>query len=149
VRRVSSRLLGVVLIAGLACTSTGTGDGSPSRPASGSATCVPGEDGCTVTVVVRDVTYELRCQPVAEALVDVDLPRRSGQPKVKAIAGVSWTQAVAVQSDDPSGCGLWALGLAAGLSRTTADSILAEIARGVQAFGVTASPMPEEPPAEG
>lgn len=148
--RVPPCALSIVLVAGLgACTSNGPDDVSPSGPATASPTCVPGEDGCTVKVTLRDVTYELRCEPVAEALVDIDLPRRPGQPKVKAITAVSWTQAVAVLWNDAPRCGLWALALADGLSEPTADLIRAEIARGVQAFGVTASPMPDEQPREG
>ncbi len=86
----------------------------------------------------------MSCTPVSEALVDVDLPHDPGAPKTRAITGLWDRQAVAVLANDPKGCGVWALGLAEGLSSQTTDQIMTEIARGVAIFGVTASPVPRE-----
>jgi len=97
------------------------------------------------TVAVVGVTFDVSCSPVAEALVDVELPHPSGAPKVRAITGLWDHQAVAVLANDAKGCGVWALGLAQGLSPETAAAIRGEVERGVQDFGVTASPVPREP----
>ena len=97
------------------------------------------------TVSVRGRTYDVECLPVAEALVDIELPHPVGQPKLRAITGLWDRQTVAVLANDAQGCGVWALGLAEGLSEEAAAAITDEVARGVEHFGVTASPVPKEP----
>ena len=99
------------------------------------------------TVSVRGRTYDVECLPVAEALVDIELPHPAGQPRLRAITGLWDRQTVAVLANDAQGCGVWALGLAAAgvLSEEAAAAITDEVARGVEHFGVTASPVPKEP----
>ena len=94
-----------------------------------------------VTVRFDGIRFEVGCAPVAEALVDVELPHH-GQPKMRAITGLWDHQAVAVLRSDPKGCGVWTLALATGLSATTKTQIQAETTKGVQIFGVTESPVP-------
>ena len=48
-------------------------------------------------------------------------------------------------ANDPKGCGVWALGLARGLSEEATSEILQEVADGVKNFGVVASSVPREP----
>jgi hypothetical protein len=96
------------------------------------------------TVKVGAVTYDVSCTPVAEALIDVELPH-AGEPKIRAITGLWDRQAVAVAANDPKTCGLWSLGLARGLTDQAATEIRQEVADGVANFGVTASPVPREP----
>jgi hypothetical protein len=91
------------------------------------------------------ITFEVRCTPVAEALVDIELPRPTGEPRLRAITGVWDRQGIAVLANDARGCGVWALGLAEGLSSEASAAIGDEVARGVERFGVTASPVPREP----
>lgn len=93
------------------------------------------------TVHFDGIPFEVGCTPVAEALVDVDLPHH-GQPKMRAITGLWDHQAVAVLRNDPKGCGVWTLALATGLSATTKTQIQDETTKGVQIFGVTESPVP-------
>jgi hypothetical protein len=95
-------------------------------------------------VQVGRITFDLYCTPVAEALVDIELPH-VGEPKIRAVTGLWDHQAVAVLANNPKGCGVWALGLARGLSADAADQIRREVADGVKTFGVTASPVPREP----
>jgi hypothetical protein len=123
----------------LAISCTGA---SNSPPASGPAASPDRE--LPMRVHVGQVTYEVMCTPVAEALVDVELPRDAGSPRTRAITGVWDAQAVAVLAGDPKECGVWALGLAEGLTVATAEAIQAEVMRGVERFGVTASPVPRE-----
>jgi len=136
------RALAFVLALLIAAACTGE-DGEPSddEPAT---RCSPGQD-CRIQVVSGDARYALECLPVAEALVDIELPHEPGRRGLRAIVGVSSTQAVAVLWRDPGGCGEWALALADGLSEATAMSIRDEVTRGVKRFGVTASPVPDEP----
>ena len=94
-----------------------------------------------ITVRFDGIRFEVGCAPVAEALVDVELPHH-GQPKMRAITGLWDHQAVAVLRSDPKGCGVWTLALATGLSATTKTQIQAETTKGVQIFGVTESPVP-------
>jgi len=129
----------LVLVAA-ACTGE-EGEPSAVQP---TGRCSPGPD-CRIQVVSGDARYLLECMPVAEALVDVELPHEPGRRTLRAITGVSSTQAVAVLWREPDGCGLWTLALAQGLSDETSTSIRDEIGRGVQRFGVTASPVPDEP----
>lgn len=93
------------------------------------------------TVTFAGIRFDVGCAPVAEALIDIELPHR-GQPKMRAITGLWDHQAVAVLANDPKGCGVWTLALAAGLSAATRTQIQDETARGVEVFGVTASPVP-------
>jgi hypothetical protein len=95
------------------------------------------------TVRFDGIRFEVGCTPVAEALVDIELPR-AGQPKLRSITGLWDHQAVAVIANDPKGCGVWTLGLAAGLSEEARSQIQVEVARGVEDFGVTASPVPHD-----
>ena len=97
------------------------------------------------TVSVRGRTYDVECLPVAEALVDIELPHPAGQPRLRAITGLWDRQAVAVLANDAQGCGVWVLGLAEGLSEEASAAIIDEVTQGVEHFGVTASPVPKEP----
>lgn len=124
----------------MGCTADPTTTASQESPAA----CRLGDAGCQVEVETRGVTYGVACQPVPEALVDVDLPKQPGTPRLKAIAGVARSQGIAVLWDEPTGCGLWALALAEGLMPETDTAIRDEVARGVERFGVTASPLPDD-----
>ena len=93
------------------------------------------------TVRFAGIHFDVGCAPVAEALIDIELPHH-GQPKMRAITGLWDHQAVAVLANDPKGCGVWTLALATGLSSTTRSQIQDETAKGVAIFGVTASPVP-------
>jgi hypothetical protein len=84
------------------------------------------------------------CTPVAEDLIDIELPH-AGEPKIRAVTGLWDHQAVAVLANDPKGCGVWALGLARGLSPEATTQIQQEVAEGIKHFGVTASPVPRAP----
>jgi hypothetical protein len=92
-------------------------------------------------VTFAGIHFDVGCTPVAEALIDIELPHH-GQPKMRAITGLWDHQAVAVLANDPKGCGVWTLALATGLSPTTRSQIQDETAKGVAIFGVTASPVP-------
>ena len=94
------------------------------------------------TVTFAGIEFDVGCSPVAEALTDIELPHH-GQPKMRAIAGLWDHQAVAVLANQPKGCGLWTLAVARGVSDTTRNDIEAEVAAGVDHFGVTASPVPK------
>jgi hypothetical protein len=131
-RAIVALTLGAVLAAGC------TGPPAPSDSVASTTVSIP------ASVTSGSTTYALVCRPVAEWLTDVDLPRRPGEPKLKAIAGVAHVQAVAVLVDDAAGCGLWTLALADGLSPSAVTSIEDEMARGVERFGVTASPVPHD-----
>jgi hypothetical protein len=93
------------------------------------------------TVSFAGIRFDVGCTPVAEALIDIELPHH-GQPKMRAITGLWDHQAVAVLANDPKGCGVWTLALATDLSSTTRSQIQDETAKGVAIFGVTASPVP-------
>lgn len=122
----------------VACTGGTTGTATP--PAS----AAPVTNGLPATVKVGQVTYDVSCTPVAEALIDIELPH-AGEPKIRAVTGLWDRQAVAVLANDPKGCGVWALGLAQGLSAEATSEIRQEVTDGVKNFGVTASPVPREP----
>ena len=127
----------IVVVAIGSCT---RGDVSvPTTPTPSSSTSVP------PTVEAMGITFDVRCTPVAEALVDIELPHPAGQPRLRAITGVWDHQGIAVLANDARGCGVWALGLAEGLSSEASAAIGDEVARGVERFGVTASPVPREP----
>jgi hypothetical protein len=100
--------------------------------------------GLPATVSVGPITYDVSCTPVAEDLIDIELPH-AGEPKIRAVTGLWDHQAVAVLANDPTECGVWALGLARGLSTEATAQIQQEVADGVKDFGVTASPVPREP----
>jgi len=134
--RVWSCVAAILVIVGISCTRSTTTATPPSPSVSGFPSS---------TVVVEGITYDVSCSPVAEALVDVELPHPTGEPKIRAITGLWDHQAVAVLANDAQGCGVWALGLAEGLSPEVAAAIDAEVGRGVEHFGVTASPVPREP----
>lgn len=136
--------LGSALVLLALLTAACTGD--TSAPSGGPATgrCSPGQD-CRIQVVSGQTRYALECVPVAEALVDIELPHEPGRRALRAIAGISSTQAVAVLWREPEGCGQWALAIADDLMDDTAASVREEVARGVERFGVTASPVPDEP----
>jgi hypothetical protein len=123
----------------LACT----GGGATTSP-TGAAVTTPGAGRLPATVKVGHITYDVSCTPVAEALVDIELPH-TGEPKIRAVTGLWDHQAVAVLANNPKGCGVWALGLARGLSEEATAEIRQEVADGVKNFGVTASPVPREP----
>ena len=136
--RIALFAVAVLMIGSASCTrsTTATVTATPSPSRTGS---LPG------TVVVEGITYDVSCSPVAEALVDVELPHPPVEPKIRAITGLWDQQAVAVLANDAEGCGVWALGLAEGLSSDAAAAIVDEVAGGVEHFGVTASPVPREP----
>ena len=127
----------IVVIAIGSCTRGDTS--APTAPAPSSSTSIPS------TVEAMGITFDVRCTPVAEALVDIELPRPAGQPRLRAITGVWDHQGIAVLANDARGCGVWALGLAEGLSPEASAAIGDEVASGVERFGVTASPVPREP----
>lgn len=127
----------IVVIATGSCTHTDTS--LPTAPATSSSTSLPS------TVEAMGITFDVRCTPVAEALVDIELPRPTGEPRLRAITGVWDHQGIAVLANDARGCGVWTLGLAEGLSSEASAAIGDEVARGVERFGVTASPVPREP----
>ena len=121
------------------CTRGNADTSTPTTPASTSSSSLPS------TVQAMGITFDVRCTPVAEALVDIELPRLAGEPKLRAITGVWDHQGIAVLANDARGCGVWALGLANDLSPEASAAIGDEVARGVERFGVTASPVPREP----
>jgi hypothetical protein len=129
----------LALCLAVACTG-GTGGASPTARAD----ATPGTDGLPATVKVGRITYDVSCTPVAETLIDIELPH-AGEPKIRAITGLWDHQAVAVIANNPKDCGVWALGLARGLSPEAATEIRQEVSDGVTNFGVTASPVPREP----
>jgi hypothetical protein len=130
----------LVVVAIGSCTRGNPDASAPTTPdPTSSSSTIPS------TVQTMDITFDVRCTPVAEALVDIELPRPAGEPKLRAITGVWDHQAIAVLANDARGCGVWALGLANDLSPEAAAAIGDEIARGVEYFGVTASPVPREP----
>jgi hypothetical protein len=127
----------LALIAALAVGCTGSKPSSNDEPSSKSA--LPRH------VTVQGRVFDVSCTPVAEALVDITLRHDQGQPMTRAITGLWDHQAVAVLANDRQGCGVWALGIARGLSQNTAEAIRQEVADGVKNFGVTASPVPRNP----
>jgi hypothetical protein len=129
-------LLLVAMAAG--CTGNGSPDTTTPAPSGPSGPDMPS------TVSVGHITFDVSCTPVAEALVDIELPH-AGEPKIRAVTGLWDHQAVAVLANDPKRCGVWALGLARGLSSEATAQIQQEVADGVKNFGVTASPVPREP----
>jgi len=127
----------------LICLAVGCTGGSVGTSPSVSPDAAPG-GGLPATVTVGNITYDVSCTPVAETLIDIELPHE-GEPKIRAVAGLWDHQAVAVLANNPKGCGVWALGLARGLSSEATTAIRQEVADGVKHFGVTASPVPREP----
>jgi hypothetical protein len=95
-------------------------------------------------VTVEGRRFDVSCTPVAEALVDIKLPHDPGEPMIRAITGLWDHQAIAVLANDRTGCGVWALGIAQGVSDQADEAIRAEVAEGVTHFGVTASPVPRD-----
>ena len=142
----SRSCLAATAIAAVLALTACTGDGDPPPTARGGRDrpCVPGPD-CSVEATSDGTTYLLGCVAVPEALVDIELPRGPGRRPIRAIAGVSSTQGVAVMWRDPTGCGEWILALAEGLDADAARSIRDEMARGAARFGVTTSPVPKGP----
>lgn len=137
---MSMRLVAAVFsLAFLAACTGGTGVTTPSTSA-----IVALPSSLPSTVRVGNITYDVSCTPVAETLVDIELPH-AGEPKIRAVTGLWDHQAVAVLANNPKDCGVWALGLARGLSPEASTEIRQEIAAGVKNFGVTASPVPREP----
>jgi hypothetical protein len=132
---VRRTVVGVILV-GLTVSCT-----TPSPPASGPTG--PTTQPSRASVRFQGLHFDVECMPVAEALVDIELPH-TGQPPMRAITGLWDHQAVAVLANDPKGCGLWSLAVATGLSATTKTQIEQEVARGVEHFGVTASPVPRD-----
>ena len=134
-RRLAPLLL---LVIAVGCTANGSPDATTPAPIGSSAHSLP------ATVSVGHITFDVSCTPVAEALVDIELPH-AGEPKIRAVTGLWDHQAVAVLANNPKGCGVWALGLARGLSQEATAQIQQEVADGVKNFGVTASPVPRQP----
>jgi hypothetical protein len=129
----------VVALVCVAAACTGATTTTPTTTPDGT----PGKT-LPATVTVGHATFDVFCTPVAEALIDIELPH-AAEPKIRAVTGLWDRQAIAVVANDPKGCGVWALGLARGLSEEAATEIRAEVAEGVTDFGVTASPVPREP----
>jgi hypothetical protein len=134
------RRLGPLLLLTIAVGCTGNGTPTATAPAQ------TGSSGHEMPskVSVGRITFDVSCTPVAEALVDIELPH-AGEPKIRAVTGLWDHQAVAVLANDPKGCGVWALALARGLSPEAAAQIQQEVADGVKNFGVTASPVLRQP----
>lgn len=133
-------VIGCVVVSLFAAPSC-TRDSASSTPTA-TASCGSNDPICEESLVeVEGTVYRVECAPVPRALVDVMLTGEGGRP-VRAIAGVSSSQAVAVLWRDPSGCGEFALALADGLSAPAATLIREEMARAVKRFGVTLSPTP-------
>ena len=130
-------LLTLALLLATACT----GSTTSTTPSVGPS---PSPDGLPNHVTVSGETFDVSCTPVAEALVDVQLPHDPGQPMTRAITGLWDRQAIAVLANDRTGCGVWALALARGLSAQARAAVLAEVADGVRHFGVTESPVPKD-----
>ena len=134
------RIVGLVVVLAIgSCTRGGADATTPTVPASNLSGSLP------PTVKAMGITFDVHCTPVAEALIDIELPRPAGEPKLRAITGVWDHQGIAVLANDARGCGVWALGLADDLSPEASAAIGEEVARGVERFGVTASPVPREP----
>jgi hypothetical protein len=134
------RIVALVLVLAIgSCTRGGADATTPTVPASNLSGSLPS------TVKAMGITFDVQCTPVAEALIDIELPRPAGEPKLRAITGVWDHQGIAVLANDARGCGVWALGLADDLSPEASAAIGEEVARGVERFGVTASPVPREP----
>ncbi len=132
-------IVAVIVVLSIGSCTRGDADTSTPTTPTSSSSSLPS------TVEAMGITFDVRCTPVAEALVDVELPRPSGEPKLRAITGVWDHQGIAVLANDARGCGVWALGLANDLSPEASAAIGDEVARGVQHFGVTASPVPRAP----
>jgi hypothetical protein len=131
--RIAAAALPLAIVLG-ACT-----------PSKTTANSLPASSGIAPGhVSVAGEVFDVSCTPVAEALVDIKLPHAPGEPMVRAITGLWDRQAVAVLANDRSGCGVWALAIARGVSEPTADEIRREVADGVDNFGVTASPVPRD-----
>jgi hypothetical protein len=122
-----------------------TSDGDPTTPGAttpGATESCP-DSVCGATVTLADgAAYQGECRPVAEDQLDVWLSTAE-PPKARAIAGVASVEAVAFLHREVEGCGEWSLALADGLSASRAASIREEVDRGVERFGVTASPKVE------
>jgi hypothetical protein len=139
---LSARLaVSAAVLATVAAACTGGGTVITRSTSSGDATL---PNGLPATVEIGHVTYDVSCTPVAETLIDIELPH-AGEPKIRAVTGLWDREAVAVLANNPKGCGVWALGLATGLSQEATAEIRQEVADGVKNFGVTASPVPREP----
>jgi hypothetical protein len=121
-------LLAALAVCAVSCTST-------------TSTTTPSPAPTPAAVRFAGIRFDVGCAPVAEALIDIELPHH-GQPKMRAITGLWDHQALAVLRNDPKGCGVWTLALATDLSGATSRQIQEETARGVEIFGVTASPVP-------
>ena len=128
----------LLLVIAVGCTGNGGPDATTPAPVGSSGHNLP------ATVHVGHITFDVSCTPVAEDLIDIELPH-AGEPKIRAVTGLWDHQAVAVIANDPKGCGVWALGLARGLSQEATTQIRQEVADGVKNFGVTASPVPRQP----
>jgi hypothetical protein len=137
------RTRGLVLALALGCLAASCTRGGAATSPTGSPDQTSGR-GLPATVTVGHTTFDVSCTPVAEALIDIELPH-AGEPKIRAVTGLWDHQAVAVLANDPKDCGVWALGLARGLSEEATTQIRQEVADGVKNFGVTASPVPREP----
>ena len=131
------------LVLALGCLAASCTQGGATTTPTRSPDQAPGR-AMPATVTVERTTFDVSCTPVAEALIDIELPH-AGEPKIRAVTGLWDHQAVAVLANDPKHCGVWALGLARGLSEEALTQIRQEVADGVKDFGVTASPVPREP----
>ena len=137
---MSVRTRGLVLALACLAVACTRGGGAATSPTPDQT---PGR-ALPATVTVGRTTFNVSCTPVAEALIDIELPH-AGEPKIRPVTGLWDHQAVAVLANDPKHCGVWALGLARGLSEEASTQIRQEVADGVKDFGVTASPVPREP----
>jgi hypothetical protein len=134
-RRLAPVLL---LVIAVGCTANGSPDVTTPAPVGSPGHNLP------ATVSVEHITFDVSCTPVAEGLIDIELPH-AGEPKIRAVTGLWDHQAVAVLANNPKVCGVWALGLARGLSPEATAQIQQEVTDGVKNFGVTASPVPRIP----
>jgi hypothetical protein len=128
-------------VGSVACTASTGSSSAIQTPGPG---VVPTSPEPTITVQGRP--YNVHCQPVAEALLDVRISDPGAHPFARAITGLWFQQAVAVLAHDPKGpCGLWTLAVSPNLSPAALAAIDTEVKQGVANFGVTASPVPKDP----
>jgi len=82
------------LVLALGCLAASCTQGGATTTPTRSPDQAPGR-AMPATVTVERTTFDVSCTPVAEALIDIELPH-AGEPKIRAVAGLWDQQAVAV-----------------------------------------------------